>query len=77
MAERARHAAPPEAPPLDPDAVRRSYRLERAKRRVRSRRRRASRWASFRFWLVVLGLLAASVFLSLTVLREVEQLFGL
>lgn len=77
MAERVREAAPPDAPPADPDAVRRAYRLERAKRRARTRRRRATRWASFRFWLVVLALVAASVFLSLTVLREVERLFGL
>jgi anti-sigma-K factor RskA len=77
MAERVRHAAPDDAPPIDPDAVRRAYRLERAKRRARVQRRRASRWATFRFWVVVLALLAASIFLALAVLREVEQLFGL
>ena len=77
MAERVPHAAPDDTPPIDSDAVRRTYRLERAKRRARVRRRRATKWATFRFWVVVLALLAASVFLALTVLREVEQLFGL
>jgi hypothetical protein len=77
MAERVDDAAPDDAPPIDPDAVRLAYRRERARRRARVRHRRASKWAGFRFWLVLLALLGASVFLTLAILQEVERLFGL
>lgn len=77
MAERARDVAPEDAPPVDPHAVSVRYRREKAKRRARVRHRRATKWAGFRFWLVVLALVAASIFIVLVLLREVEQLFGL
>lgn len=73
MAEPARD----EAPPFDPVAVDRAYLQERARRRARIERSRAKRRASFRFWLVLLGLIAVSVLLTLTIWREVERLFGL
>ena len=66
-----------EAPPIDPVAIHRAYRLERARRRVRDERRRASRRAGRRFWFILLGLLAACVVLAVTVWNEVERLFGL
>jgi hypothetical protein len=66
-----------DAPPFDPVAVDRAYLQERARRRARIERSRAQRRASLRFWLVVLGLLAVGVLLTLTTWREVERLFGL
>ena len=58
-------------------AVDRAYLQERARRRARSERSRARRRAGLRFWLVLLGLVAVSVLLTLTIWREVERLFGL
>lgn len=71
---RQRSTAPP---PLDPNAIRRAYRLERAKRRHRDEQARARRMAGLRFATVLLLLLALSVLLSLTIWEEVERLFGL
>ena len=66
-----------DAPAFDPVAVDRAYLQERARRRARIERSRAQRRASIRFWVVVLGLLALGVLLTLTTWREVERLFGL
>ena len=60
-----------------PVAVDRAYLQERARRRARTERSRARRRAGLRFWLVLLGLVAVSVLLTLTIWREVERLFGL
>ena len=57
--------------------VDRAYLQERARRRARIERSRARRRAALRFWLVLLGLIAISVLLTLTIWREVERLFGL
>ena len=62
---------------FDPSAVDRAYLQERARRRARVERSRARRRAGLRFWLVLLGLVAVSVLLTLTIWREVERLFGL
>lgn len=66
-----------DTPPFDPVAVDRAYLQERARRRARIERSRARRRAALRFWLVLLGLIAVSVLLTLTIWREVERLFGL
>lgn len=66
-----------DAPPFDPVAVDRAYLQERARRRARIERSRAKRRAALRFWLVLLGLIAVSVLLTLTIWREVERLFGI
>jgi len=63
--------------PFDPVAVDRAYLQERARRRARHERSLARRRAGLRFWLVLLGLVAVSVLLTLTIWREVERLFGL
>ena len=63
--------------PIDPSAVGRAYRLERAKRRAREDRQRERRMAGLRFTAVVIILLVACVLLSLTVWQEIERLFGL
>jgi hypothetical protein len=66
-----------ELPSLDPGAIDRAYRRERARRRARLERQRARRLAGVRFWLVLLALVAVSVLLDVTVWRQMEQLFGL
>jgi hypothetical protein len=68
---------PDEALRVDPDAVRRSYDLHRARRRARIAHIRRTRWAGARFWVVLLLLVAACVLLALTTWREIGRLFGL
>jgi hypothetical protein len=78
MAEPAtRSQAGDDAPPFDPVAVDRAYLQERARRRARIERSRARRRAGVRFWLVLLVLIGISVLLTVTILNEVERLFGL
>jgi hypothetical protein len=78
MAEPAAHQrAGSDAPPFDPVAVDRAYLQERARRRARIERSRAKRRAALRFWLVLFGLIAVSVLLTLTIWREISRLFGL
>ena len=71
------HDASDEAPTFDPDAVRRSYRAHRARRRARIEHRRRTKRAGARFWVVLVVLLAVCVFLALTTWREIGRLFGL
>jgi hypothetical protein len=66
-----------EAPPVDPSAVAKAYRLERAKRFARKQRERERRLAHLRFWFVLVLLTSALLILSLTVWNEFERLFGL
>jgi hypothetical protein len=77
VAQPLRRLADDEAPPIDPVAVDRAYRVERARRKLRDERRRASRRANRRFWLSMLALIVACVLLALTVWNEIERLFGL
>jgi hypothetical protein len=76
VAEPARRTAP-DAPPLDPSAVERAYRLERAKRRARDEHARAARLAGVRFLVVIVVLLGLGAFLALTAWKQIESLFGL
>ena len=64
-------------PPVDPVAIHRNYRMERARRRVRDERRRESRRANRRFRVVMVGLLVACVVLAVSVWQEIQRLFGL
>ena len=66
-----------DAPALDPDAVRRSYHLHRARRRARVERVRRTKRAGARFWVVLVLLVAACVLLAMTTWREIGRLFGL
>jgi hypothetical protein len=78
MAQPARsHRRQRQAPRVDRSAVARAYRLERAKRYARDRRDQERRLARLRFWLVLVLLMSAVLFLTLTVWNEVERLFGL
>jgi len=64
-------------PPLDPDAVSRSYRQHRARRAAKARWHREKRWAGIRFWLVVAVVVAVAVVLAARTLGEIERVFGL
>ncbi|HEX3805600.1 MAG TPA: hypothetical protein VHV52_02365 [Gaiellaceae bacterium] len=78
MAESARKTpAPPEdSPSLDPLAIERNYRRERARRRARVEKRSATRRSNVRFF-VTLGVLAfVTAFLILAAWHEVQTLFG-
>jgi hypothetical protein len=66
-----------ETSPIDPHAVQRAYRLERAKRRHRIERQRARRLAGLRFGLVVVTLLVLSIVFVFAVWQQVQRLFGL
>jgi hypothetical protein len=75
MAEPAR-TRPTDAP-VDPTAVHREYRRQRARRQARERRTRERRAANIRFWVIVIALLALSVYLSIAMWQQVQKLFGL
>jgi hypothetical protein len=64
-------------PAVDPTAVARAYRLERAKRQARARRDRERQAALLRFWTALVLLTGMLALLSLTVWNEIERLFGL
>ena len=70
-------SASEEAPPLDPHAVERAYRLHRARRAARERYQRERQTAGLRFWFVLAIVLAVAAFLASRTLGEIEQLFGL
>ena len=81
MAQPAPTTAPPasreEAPPLDPGAVERAYRLHRARRAARAQRHRERRWANVRFWVLLAVAVAVAVVLAARTLGEIERVFGL
>jgi len=67
-----------EGPPVyDRSAIDRAYRLHRARRFARIARRRETRRARLRFWVVLAALLLGLLVLAVTIWGEVEQLFGL
>ena len=63
--------------PVAPVAVDREYRRQRARRQARERRNRERRAANIRFWIIVIALLALSVYLSIAMWQQVQKLFGL
>jgi type VI protein secretion system component VasF len=76
MAEPARNL-PQDVPVYDPGAVSREYRRQRAIRQARHQRKRERRAANIRFWLIVFGLLALSIYLGIAMWHQVQRLFGL
>ncbi len=64
-------------PPLDPDAISRSYRFHRAKRAARAKRHREKRWAGVRFWLVLVLVVVVTAVIAARTLGEIERVFGI
>ena len=64
-------------PPLDPDAVSRSYRHHRARRAARAKRHRDKRWAGVRFWLVLVLVVVVTAVIAARTLGEIERVFGI
>ena len=78
MAQPARRTvAPPEDPPVDPEAVDRAYHYHRARRNARVRRKRETSKARLRFILTFVVLVGLAIFLMLTTWSEVQKVFGL
>jgi hypothetical protein len=62
---------------LDPTAVHRAYRRERARRWHRTERARERRLAGLRFWVAVVLVIATSVTLAILIWNQIHRLFGL
>jgi hypothetical protein len=78
MAQPARRvAAPPEEPPVDPEAIDRAYHYHRARRNARLRRKREKTHAQLRFMFTFAVLAGLALFLLLTIWHEVQKVFGL
>lgn len=77
MAQPARRVAPPEEPPVDPEAIDRAYRYHRARRNARLRRKREAARANLRFMLTLVLLVALAIALIWTIWHEVQHVFGL
>jgi hypothetical protein len=78
MAEPARQAPPDldDAPSLDPLAIERNYRRERARRRARIERKSTARRSDVRFFVTLLVLSFVTAFVILAAWHEVQTLFG-
>jgi hypothetical protein len=78
MAQPARQTPvdPDEAPSLDPLAIERNYRRERARRRARVERKSAARRSGVRFFVTLLVLSFVTAFVILAAWHEVQTLFG-
>jgi hypothetical protein len=76
MAEPAKQT-PADVPLVDPGAVDREVRRQRAKRRALEQRQRSRRAANVRFWIMMLVLVAGSVYLTLAMWHLVQRVFGL
>lgn len=78
MAQPARRvAAPPQEPPLDPEAIDRAYHYHRARRNARVRRQREKTKAKLRFIFTFAVLAGLALFLLLTIWNEIQKVFGL
>jgi hypothetical protein len=78
MAQPARRvAAPPEEPPVDPEAIDRAYHYHRARRNARLRHKREKTRARLRFFVTFLLLVGLAIFLMLTSWHEIQRVFGL
>jgi hypothetical protein len=66
-----------ELPSLDPAAIERAYRRERARRRARYARDDAARNSTARYWVVMALLLLLTVVFALTAWHQVQTTFGI
>jgi hypothetical protein len=78
MAEPARKTTPlsQDDPSLDPLAIERAYRRERARRKAKIERRSAARRSNVRFWVTLLLLAFLAAFGLLAAWHELQTLFG-
>jgi len=74
---RRRVVAPPDEPPVDPEAIDRAYHYHRARRNARLRRKREKSHARLRFLLAFAVLTGLALFLLLTIWHEIQKVFGL
>lgn len=65
-----------DAPSLDPRAIERNYRRERARRRAKVERQSAVKRSNVRFWVTLLILAFLTAFAILAAWHEVQTLFG-
>ena len=63
--------------PVDPNAIELRYRYHRARRQARVLQRQESRLARYRFYIVMLVLLAIAVAFVVGAWHEIQRLFGL
>ena len=70
-------AAPGEDDPVDPTAIELRYRYHRALRHARVVRRQESRLAGYRFYVVLVVLLAIAAAFVVGSWHEIQRLFGL
>jgi hypothetical protein len=63
-------------PSLDPAAIERAYRRERARRRARFAHDDAVRSSNARYWVVVAVLMVLTIVFALTALHQVQTTFG-
>jgi hypothetical protein len=66
-----------DTPSLDPLAIDRAYRRERARRRARVQRRHAARRSGLRFWVTILVLAFLAAVVMLAAWQQVQTLFGI
>jgi hypothetical protein len=64
-------------PSLDPAAVERAYRRERARRRAKVEQHQYARNSNARFWVMLAVIALLTVVIGLTALREVQTSFGI
>jgi hypothetical protein len=78
MAQPARMPPELDEPPVfDRGAIDQAYRFHRARRYAKRERRRESRRAGLRFWLVLGALTAGCLVLTVSIWIEVKHLFGI
>ena len=65
-----------DSPSLDPLAIERNYRRERARRRAKVERQSAVKRSNVRFWVTLLILAFVTAFVILAAWHEVQTLFG-
>jgi hypothetical protein len=70
-------AEPADEAPVDPAAIELRYRYHRARRQARVRARQESRLAHYRFYIVMVVLLALAVAFLVGSWHEIQRLFGL
>ncbi|MGC9974375.1 MAG: hypothetical protein ABSC36_03145 [Gaiellaceae bacterium] len=66
-----------EKPPIDPTAVTRAYKRERASRQMRRERARERNRAHLRFYVTMLVMLAVVAVIAMLIWQETKALFGI